>query len=146
MANRLLAYRVALDLDGRRRGRGTRHPSPSIANLAEQLLGCLVRQQIKVDPATPRAWCDYDLATRAGISDRQTIELFEECGNGAIIREALDRLAERGWLTIDDAPPRGPYRGFAATEAGVAQVNLAPWYRRLLAFFDPPPDRARSSS
>jgi hypothetical protein len=140
LANRLLAYRVALELD-RRRGRRQRRPSYRLADVAEKLLRCAVRCQSAGDAQAREmtGWTDYELATRAGVSARQTRELYEEIGLGALVREALDGLAERGYVKVAGKSASGPYRGFAATSEGVAAVDLRPWYLRLLAFFDAPP-------
>jgi len=140
LANRLLAYRVALELQQRRGGRRGRDPSFRLAEVGERLLRCLVRHQAAGGSADDLAgWDDYQLATRAAVSVRQTRELYEEIGFGALVREALDLLEERGLVSIARKSPSGPYQGVAPTESGRAAVNLDPWWRRLLSFFDPPP-------
>jgi hypothetical protein len=143
LANRLLAYRVAMELDGRR-GRRGRQPSYRLADVAERLLKCTARQAAAGDGSgdAMAAWTDYQLAVAAGVSVRQTAELYEEIGLGALVREALDRLEERRLLTVAAKSASGPYRGFHPTPDGLAAVDLRPWYRRLLAFFDPPPTRS----
>lgn len=142
MANRLLAYRVAMEIEGRR-GRRGRRPSYRLGDVAARLLRCVARAQAAGgEPAAALAgWTDYQLSVAAGLSVRQTAELYEEIGLGALAREALDQLAERGLVLVDRKAASGPYRGFAATAEGMAAVDLRPWYKRLLAFFDPPPDR-----
>ena len=142
MANRLLAYRVAMEVEGRR-GRRGRRPSYRLSDVADRLLRCVVRQQVAggAQAEALAGWTDYELALGAGLSVRQTAELYEEIGLGMLVREALDVLGERGLVTIGRKAASGPYRGFAATSEGVAAVDLRPWYQRLLAFFDPPADR-----
>jgi hypothetical protein len=139
LANRLLAYRVALELQGRRRGRGGREPSFRLADVGERLLRAVVRAHVATEAAGVIAWDDYQLATRASVSIRQTRELYEEIGLGILVREALDLLEERKLVSIAEKAPSGPYRGMVPTPSGVAAVNLDPWWRRALTFFDPPP-------
>jgi hypothetical protein len=140
LANRLLAYRVALELQHRRGGRRGRDPSFRLADVGERLLRCVVRHHATAATADDLAgWDDYQLATRAGVSIRQTRELYEEIGLGALVREALDLLEEQRLVSIALKSPRGPYRGVAPTDSGRQAVNLDPWWRRLLSFFDPPP-------
>jgi hypothetical protein len=140
LANRLLAYRVALELQHRRGGRRGRDPSFRLADVGERLLRCVVRQHAADGTAEGLAdWDDYKLATRAAVSVRQTRELYEEIGLGALVREALDLLEEQGLVSIARKSPRGPYLGVAPTETGRAAVNLDPWWRRAISFFDPPP-------
>jgi len=141
LANRLLAYRVALEME-RRRGRGGRRPSYRLTDVAARLLKCAARQQ-QAGGESARAlagWNDYQLAVRSGVSVRQTAELYEEIGLGVLVREALDQLEERGLVRISRKAASGPYEGFAATAEGVAAVDLRPWHQRLLGFFDPPAD------
>lgn len=145
MANRLVAFRVALELQGRR-GRGGRAPSFDMSDLTGRLLRCLARAHRDDRVADLAAWDDYELATQAGVSVRQTRELYEEAGMGLLVREALDVLRERDLISVARCSPSGPYRGFAPTPGGLAAVNVDPWYRRLLAFFDPPPEEAGSRS
>ena len=131
VANRLIAYRVVAEME-RRSGRG-RRPRLTMPEITERLLKCLVRSgEGKVD------WNDYQLAGRAQVSVRQTAELYEEVGLGALVREALDHLHAQGLITIERRALSGPYQGFAVTERGAGAVNLDPWYKRALAFFDPP--------
>jgi hypothetical protein len=140
LANRLLAYRVALELQQRRGGRRGRDPSFRLAEVGERLLRCLVRHRAAGGSGDELAgWDDYQLASRAAVSVRQTRELYEEIGLGALVREALDLLEEQGLVSIARKSPSGPYQGAAPTESGRAAVNLDPWWRRLLSFFDPPP-------
>jgi hypothetical protein len=137
LANRLLAYRVALELEarsrmGRRRGRRLR-----ASEMGELILKHLVvseRRGESYDEAD-----DYDLATKAGVSVRQTRELYEEIGFGALVREVLDGLGERGLVTIARKTASREYRGFRVTDRGRALVDLRPWYQRWIGFFDPPP-------
>ena len=136
MANRLLAYRVALELEarsriGRRRGRRLR-----TSEMGELILKHLVLAERRGESLEETD--DYDLATRAGVSVRQTRELYEEIGFGALVREVLDGLAERGLLSISRRTASREYRGFRATERGREMIDLRPWYQRWLAFFDPP--------
>ena len=136
MANRLLAYRVALELEarsriGRRRGRRLR-----TSEMAELILKQVVlaeRCGERLDEVD-----DYELATKAGVSVRQTRELYEEIGFGALVREVLDGLDERGLVAIGRKTASREYRGFRATDAGREAVDLRPWYQRWLGFFDPP--------
>ena len=87
MANRLLAYRVALELQQRRGGRRGRDPSFRLAEIGERLLRCLVRQQLdRRGDDDPASWDDYQLACRAGVCVRQTRELYEEIGLGGLVR------------------------------------------------------------
>ena len=140
MANRLLAYRVALEME-RRRGRGGRRPSYRLTDVADRLLSCVVRRQ-QAGGDTARglaATTDYQLAVCAGVSVRQTAELYEEVGLGFLVREALDRLEGSGLLRVSRKAASGPYVGFTATAQGLAAVDVRPWYQRLLGFFDPPP-------
>jgi hypothetical protein len=81
---------------------------------------------------------DYELATRAGVSLRQTRELYEEIGFGALVREVLDGLGERGLVAIARKTASREYRGFRATDRGRELVDLRPWYQRWVGFFDPP--------
>lgn len=143
MANRLLAYRVALEVEGRR-GRRGRRPSYRLADVSERLLRCVVRQQLAggAPAAELVGWTDYRLAVAARVSLRQTEELYEEVGLGALVREGLDRLEERRFVRVAAKAASGPYRGFQATTEGLAAIDLRPWYRRLLAFFDPPPTQS----
>src|SRR5688500_8114777 len=90
LANRLLAYRVALELEarsriGRRRGRRLR-----ASEMAELLMKHLILAERRGESLEQTD--DYDLATRAGVSVRQTRELYEEIGFGALVREVLDGL------------------------------------------------------
>lgn len=142
MANRLLAYRVAMEIEGRH-GRRPRRPSYRLSDVADRLLRCLARAQAAggEQADAPAGWTDYQLSVAAGLSVRQTAELYEEIGLGPLVREALDRLAERRLVVVGRKAASGPYCGFAATDDGMATVDLRPWYQRLLAFFDPPPDR-----
>ena len=139
MANRLLAYRVALELQHRRGGRRGPDPSFRLADVGERLLRCVVRQHAGGAADDLAGWDDYQLASRAAVSVRQTRELYEEIGLGALVREALDLLEEQRLVSIARKSPSGPYRGVVPTESGRAAVNLDPWWRRLLSFFDPPP-------
>ena len=134
-----MANRVAMELDSRR-GRGGRRPSYRLPDVAARLLRGVVRQHATgaESAAQLRGWNDYELAVASRVSVRQTAELYEEIGLGLLVREALDRLEEKGMLQIERKSASGPYRGFAPTADGVAAVDLRPWYRRLLAFFDPP--------
>src|SRR5690242_11756712 len=106
LANRLLAYRVALELQQRRGGRRGRDPSFRLAEIGERLLRCLVRHQVdrRADDDSA-SWDDYQLAGRAGVSVRQTRELYEEIGLGGLVREALDLLEERGLVSIARKSP-----------------------------------------
>jgi hypothetical protein len=143
LANRLLAYRVAMELEGRR-GRRGRRPSYRLSDVANRLLRCVVRSQAAGEQRASElaGWTDYQLSVASGLSLRHTAELYEEIGLGALVREALDVLAEQGLVRIATKAASGPYRGFEATPEGVAAVDLRPWYQRLLGFFDPPPDRS----
>jgi hypothetical protein len=136
LANRLLAYRVALELEararvGRRRGRRL-----SASEMAGLILKHLVVAERRGESLAQND--DYELASSAGVSVGQTRELYEEIGFGALVREVLDGLAERGLVTISRKTASRAYRGFRATERGRELVDLRPWYRRWLAFFDPP--------
>jgi hypothetical protein len=136
LANRLLAYRVALELDarsriGRRRGRRLR-----AADMAELILKHLVVAERRGE--TLDETDDYELATKAGVSVRQTRELYEEIGFGTLVREVLDGLDERGLVSIARKTASREYRGFRPTERGRAMIDLRPWYQRWLGFFDPP--------
>lgn len=136
MANRLLAYRVALELDarsriGRRRGRRMR--ASEMADLIVKHVVVAERRGESLDDMD-----DYELATRAGVSVRQTRELYEEIGFGALVREVLDGLAERGLVAIARKTASREYRGFRATVQGREAVDLRPWYQRALSFFDAP--------
>jgi hypothetical protein len=139
LANRLLAYRVALELEARarigRRGRRLRVPE-----VADRLLHCLVRAELAGGEVTAglETIDDYELATRAQVSVRQTQELYEEVGMGAFVRDVLDGMVERQLIRIARRPATGRYRGIRPTERGISAVDLRPWYRRWLAFFDPP--------
>ena len=145
MANRLLAYRVALEMEARarigRRGRRLRVPE-----VADRLLRWLVRAEVSAGAAATalEEIDDYELATRAGVSVRQTRELYEEIAMGAFVREVLDGMVERGLIRVARRPASGHYRGIRPTARGRSQVDLRPWYRRCLAFFDPP-EQARSA-
>jgi hypothetical protein len=137
LANRLLAYRVALELEararvGRRRGRRL-----STSEMGERILKHLVVAECRGESLSQSD--DYELASRAGVSVRQTRELYEEIGFGALVREVLDGLEERGLVAISRKTASRAYRGFRVTERGRDTVDLRPWYRRWLAFFDPPP-------
>jgi hypothetical protein len=132
----MVAYRVAADLDARRRGR---RPFGSLADVARRLLRAAARAQRRGDlERTVRVWDDYLLAVQAGIARRQTRELYEESATGAVVREALDLLRERNLIAISRRAPRGPYGGFEVSERGMTEASIEPWYRRLLGFFDPP--------
>jgi hypothetical protein len=139
LANRLLAYRVALEMEARsrtgRRGRRLRVPE-----VADRLLRCLVRSELAGDEATGRldSIDDYELATQARVSVRQTRELYEEIGMGFFVREVLDGLLERDLIRVARRSVSGGYRGIRPTERGLGAVDLRPWYRRWLGFFDPP--------
>jgi hypothetical protein len=143
LANRLLAYRVAMELEGRRVRRG-RGPSYRLSDVADRLLRCAARQHLGGEEraAEMAGWTDYQLAVAAGVSVRQTNELYEEVGLGALVREALDLLEERRLLSVAAKAASGPYRGFQPTAEGIGAVDLRPWYKRLLGFFDPPPTRS----
>lgn len=138
-----MAYRVAMELGGRR-ARAGRRPLYRLTDVADRLLRCVVEGQAAGGARSVElvGWTDYQLAVAAGLSLRQTAELYEEIGLGALVREALDRLVVTRRVEIGAVPASGPYRGFRATDEGIAAVDLRPWYRRLLAFFDPPPDRS----
>jgi hypothetical protein len=129
-----------MEVEGRRGWRG-RRPSYRLADVAGRLLRCAARQAADGSAEVMAVWTDYQLAVAAGVSVRQTNELYEEIGLGALVREALDRLEDRRLLTVAAKAASGPYRGFQPTSDGLAAVDLRPWYRRLLAFFDPPPTR-----
>lgn len=143
MANRLLAYRVALEMEARARI-GRRARKLRVPEVADRLLRWLVRAELAGgERATALdAIDDYDLAARSGVSVRQTRELYEEIGMGAFVREVLDGMVERGLIRVARRPASGHYRGIRPTERGMDAVDLRPWYRRWLAFFDPP-DQAR---
>jgi hypothetical protein len=109
--------------------------------VADRLLSCVVRRQ-QAGGDTARglaATTDYQLAVCAGVSVRQTAELYEEVGLGFLVREALDRLEGSCLLRVSRKAASGPYVGFTATAQGLAAVDVRPWYQRLLGFFDPPP-------
>ena len=136
LANRLLAYRVALELEarsriGRRRGRRLR-----ASDMALLILKHLALAERRGEPLDGDD--DYELATAAGVSVRQTRELYEEIGFGALVREVLDGLGERGLVTIARKTASREYRGFRVTDRGREMVDLRPWYKRWLGFFDPP--------
>jgi len=136
MANPLLAYRVALEMQQRRRGRGGREPAYRLADVSERLLRCVVRAHA-TGHADLTSLDDYQLAICARVSQLQTRELYEEIGLGILVREALDWLGEQHLVSISHKAPSGPYRGVAPTESGLGAVNVDPWYRRILMFFDP---------
>lgn len=143
MANRLPAYRVVMEME-RRRGRGLRRPSYRLSDVAERLLRRVAQQHVQGEDGAAElaGWTDYQLAVAAGVSVRQTSELYEEVGLGVLVREAIDLLEERRLVAVSAKALSGPYRGFRATEAGIEAVDLRPWYRRLLGFFDAPPTRS----
>lgn len=136
MANPLLAYRVALEMQQRRRGRGGREPSYRLADVSQRLLRCIVRAHATGNTDLT-SLDDYQLATRARVSQRQTRELYEEIDLGILVREALDWLEENHLVSIAHKAASGPYRGVAPTESGLGSINVDPWYRRILTFFDP---------
>ncbi|TAK20233.1 MAG: hypothetical protein EPO26_19270 [Chloroflexota bacterium] len=87
---------------------------------------------------------DYTIAVGAGISALQTAELYEESGLGLFVREVLDGLEREGMVTIGRKSVSRRYRGILATERALRSSRTMPWYRRLIAFFDPPDDQAPS--
>jgi hypothetical protein len=117
-----------------------------MSGVTQRLLRCVALAHRDDRAADLAAWDDYELATRAGVSVRQTRELYEEVGMGLLVREALALLRERNLVQVAHWSPSGPYRGFTPTPDGLAAVNIDPWYRRLLAFFDPPSERTASRS
>jgi hypothetical protein len=139
LANRLLAYRVALEMEARarigRRGRPLRVPE-----VADRLLRYLVQTELAGGEVTRTLETidDYELATRARVSVRQTRELYEEVAMGLFVREVLDGMVGRELIRIARRPVSGGYRGIRPTARGVRSVDLRPWYRRMFAFFDPP--------
>jgi hypothetical protein len=143
LANRLLAYRVALEMEARARVRH-RDPNLRVPEVADRLLRYLVRVELAGGDATTglESIDDYELATRARVSVRQTRELYEEIGMGAFVREVLDGMVDRELIRIARRPASGRYRGIRPTERGRSAVDLRPWYWRCLSFFDPP-DQAR---
>jgi hypothetical protein len=143
LANRLLAYRVALEMEARARV-GRRSRKLTVPEVSDRILRYLVRaERAGGDLGTGlESIDDYELATRAQVSVRQTRELYEEVGTGAFVREVLDGMIERELIRVARRPASGRYRGIRPTERGKSAVDLRPWYQRWLAFFDPP-DGAR---
>lgn len=138
MANRLIVYRVAVEGDrwGRRRG------GPRGKLSANQVANLLLRELARAARADAGAGAadrdDYDLASAAGISARQTGELYEESGVGPFVRDVLIVLEREGLVRIARKSATGRYRGIHATERGLRSERVLPWYQRILRFFEPP--------
>lgn len=144
MSSRLFAYRVAIDAEklGTRRWRPRRLSASSIGDL---FLRELARAR-RASNAAIGDLDDYEIAARAGISVRQTAELYEESGVGPFVRDVLDGLEREGMVTIGRKSVSRRYRGIMATDRALRSSRTMPWHRRLFAFFDPPdepktPDR-----
>ena len=141
MANRMVSYRIATEFE-RGRSRFRRPVRLTLNQISEKVLHAVVQAQRGPNPQILDSMTDYSLATRAGVSVRQTSELYEEIGLGVIVRSALDKLRESDLIVVESMALRGPYRGFRASPGGIASVDVRPWYRRALSFFDAPANRS----
>src|SRR5262245_60478908 len=112
LANRLLAYRVALEMEARA-WIGRRGPKLRVPDVADRLLRYLVRAELAGGDAARALDTidDYELATRAQVSVRQTRELYDEIGMGVFVRDVLDGMVERQLIRVARRPASGRYRG-----------------------------------
>lgn len=137
MVYRLVAYRVAVDSQRSGRSRGAA-PRRSIVETRRRLIGFLAHRPADAEPVAN----DYLVGVGAGISARQTPELYEESGTGPFVREVLANLEREGLIRVGKKPRTGPFSTITPTEMARNLPLLQPWYRRWLRFFDPPPGTA----
>ena len=145
MANRMVSYRIAAEFE-RGKSRFRRPVRLTVTQISERVLQAVVQVQLGPNPYLLDSMTDYSLAAQAGVSVRQTSELYEEIGLGIIVRSALDKLRDEDLIVVESLAPRGPYKGFRASPGGIASVDVRPWYLRALSFFDPPANKHSGES